>query len=89
MITGKGLMQLGFASLTDFVLQDDGNGPYIKEWNSSKQRPTTADIEAANIVWQAEYAAAATAKTNRLASVKSKLEALGLTTEEVKEAFGI
>ena len=31
----------------------------------------------------------AIAKQNRLDSVKSKLEALGLTTEEVKTAFGI
>ena len=31
----------------------------------------------------------ATAKADRLASVKSKLEAMGLTSEEVKEAFGI
>jgi len=29
------------------------------------------------------------AKQDRLASVKSKLEALGLTTEEVQDAFGI
>ena len=29
------------------------------------------------------------AKQERLASVKSKLEALGLTTEEVQEAFGL
>jgi len=28
-------------------------------------------------------------KQERLASVKSKLEALGLTTEEVQEAFGL
>ena len=31
----------------------------------------------------------AIAKQNRLDSVKSKLEALGLTTEEVQEAFGL
>ena len=31
----------------------------------------------------------ATAKQNRLDSVKGKLEALGLTTEEVKDAFGL
>ena len=31
----------------------------------------------------------ATAKADRLISVKSKLEALGLTTEEVKDAFGL
>jgi hypothetical protein len=41
----------------------------------------------AALVIQAE--ADATAKANRLASVKSKLEALGLTTEEVQDAFGI
>jgi hypothetical protein len=29
------------------------------------------------------------AKQDRLASVKSKLEALGLTTEEVQDAFGL
>ena len=29
------------------------------------------------------------AKQDRVASVKSKLEALGLTTEEVQDAFGI
>lgn len=31
----------------------------------------------------------ATAKADRLVSVKSKLEALGLTAEEVKDAFGL
>ena len=31
----------------------------------------------------------AVAEANRMASVKEKLEALGLTTEEVKTAFGI
>jgi hypothetical protein len=31
----------------------------------------------------------AAAKVNRLASVREKLEALGLTTEEVKDAFGL
>ena len=56
MITGKGLIQLGFTSLTDFILQDDGNGPYIKEWNSSKPRPTVADVEAAHTAWENDYA---------------------------------
>ena len=36
-----------------------------------------------------QEAAAAVAKQNRLDSVKTKLEALGLTTEEVKDAFGL
>jgi len=55
MITSKGLMQLGFVPEKDFVLQDDGSGTYISEWLSSSDRPTTADIEAAHAVWQAEY----------------------------------
>ena len=55
MITGKGLIQLGFNPLDDFVLQDDGNGTYISEWLSSSDRPTIADIEAAHTEWQAGY----------------------------------
>tara|TARA_R110002020_G_scaffold270524_1_gene485784 strand:- start:7283 stop:7537 length:255 start_codon:yes stop_codon:yes gene_type:complete len=41
----------------------------------------------AALVIQAD--ADAIAKQNRLDSVKSKLEDLGLTTEEVQEAFGL
>jgi len=55
MITDKGLIQLGFNPLDDFVLQDDGNGTYISEWLSSSDRPTTADIESAHAEWQAEH----------------------------------
>jgi len=57
MITAKGLQQLGFISLTDFVLQDDsdGNGTYIAEWLSDQPQPSLADIEAAHAVWQAIY----------------------------------
>ena len=36
-----------------------------------------------------ELVAEASSKQDRLASVKSKLETLGLTTEEVQDAFGI
>jgi hypothetical protein len=55
MITDKGLIQLGFNPLDDFVLQDDGSGSYIKEWNSNKPKPTTTDIEAAHTEWQTQY----------------------------------
>ena len=41
----------------------------------------------AALVIQSEADAAA--EVNRMASAKEKLEALGLTTEEVKTAFGI
>ena len=55
MITDKGLIQLGFALVTDFTLQDKGNGAYIKEWNSDKPQPTESEIEAAHTEWQSEY----------------------------------
>ena len=55
MITSEGLKHLGFAPEVDYVLQDDGNGTYIRDWLSSSHRPTTADIESAHAEWQAEY----------------------------------
>tara|TARA_R110000824_G_C14898605_1_gene645214 strand:+ start:385 stop:654 length:270 start_codon:yes stop_codon:yes gene_type:complete len=89
MITSNGLKHLGFTPEVDYSLQDDGNGVYLKEWLSSSDRPTIADIEAAHAEWQTEYDANKAEKENRVSSVKTKLEALGLTTEEVKDAFGL
>ena len=54
-ITAKGLQQLGFTPLEDFVLQDNGNGAEIDEWNSSSPIPSEADIEAAYAVWENDY----------------------------------
>ena len=85
MSIARGLKHLGFTPNEDFVLQDDGAGPYIYEWLSNEDRPTLIDIEAGQVEWGIEQAA----KQDRLVSVKSKLEALGLTTEEVREAFGL
>jgi hypothetical protein len=45
--------------------------------------------EAQAMVEIANRQAAESAKQVRLASVKEKLESLGLTTEEVKDAFGL
>ena len=56
MITSEGLKQLGFTPQVDYVLQDDGNGVYLKEWLSSKQQPTVADIEIAHTAWDNDYA---------------------------------
>ena len=58
-------------------------------WDGPDPQPTQEELEAAWIEAQQVADADTTAKGNRLASVKSKLETLGLTTEEVKEAFGI
>ena len=55
MITSNGLQKLGFVSGVDFTLQEDGQGVYIKEWNSASPQPTKAEIEAAHAKWQAEY----------------------------------
>ena len=60
------------------------------EWHDGNPNGITAEqitAKQAELVIQAETDAADEA--NRLASVKEKLEALGLTTEEVKTAFGI
>ena len=57
--------------------------------HSADDKPTQEWLEAEltrqQDVWDAEQVA----KQGRLASVKSKLEALGLTSEEVQEAFGL
>ncbi len=58
-------------------------------WDGPDPQPTQEELEVAWVEAQQVAAAADTAKANRLASVKSKLEALGLTTEEVQEAFGL
>ena len=55
-ITSKGLQKLGFVSLTDYVLQDDGSGVFIKEWLSGSPQPTQAEIETADALWQNEDA---------------------------------
>ena len=47
--------------------------------------PSKALSDLQQEAWDAEQIS----KQDRLASVKSKLEALGLTTEEVQDAFGI
>lgn len=55
MITTHGLEQLGFDPVKDFILSDEGNGVFIKEWNSASPQPTEAKIEAAHVEWEAEH----------------------------------
>jgi hypothetical protein len=75
MVTSKGLQQLGFAR-SDFSLQDDGDGAYIKDWNSASPQPTEAEIETAHTEWQAEYdsKAYARARANAYASIGDQLD---------------
>jgi len=67
MITSKGLNQLGFTSLVDYVLQDDsdGNGAYIKTWISSENQPSVSAIEVAHATWQTAYDAQAYARSRK------------------------
>jgi hypothetical protein len=59
-------------------------------WHDGNPNGITAEqITAKQAVLVTQAEADAIAKQNRLDSVKSKLEALGLTTEEVQEAFGL
>jgi len=57
--------------------------------HADKEKPTKEWLEAELSRLQAKWDVDQIAKQERLASVKSKLETLGLTTEEVQEAFGI
>ena len=57
--------------------------------HADKEKPTKEWLEAELSRLQARWDVDQIEKQERLASVKSKLEVLGLTTEEVKEAFGI
>ena len=86
MSKAHGLQQLGFEPQVEFRLYDhsDGQGQRM-EWLSNQPQPSDAEISAGLTAWEDKQ----TAEVDRLASVKEKLEALGLTTEEVKTAFGI
>jgi len=55
MITATGLIKLGFEPEIDFMVQDDGDGAYIKEWMSATAQPSDADIMTADAQAQAEY----------------------------------
>ena len=73
----------------DVLLQDDGQGAYIKEWNLEKQKPTDAQLNALETQADEYEQNLITSKENNKASVKQKLQDLGLTVDEIKEAFGI
>ena len=57
--------------------------------HSADAKPTESDLTTALASQQTAFDDAATAKTTNTASAKTKLEALGLTVDEIKDAFGI
>jgi len=53
--------------MTEVVLQDDGSGPYIKQWNLSDKQPTESELNAAETAANAKEALRAV-QYNRAAS---------------------
>jgi hypothetical protein len=59
------------------------------EWSDESPKPTEEELESQWQEVQSEVAAAQQAKHDAKASAISKLQALGLTVEEVEVAFGL
>jgi len=57
--------------------------------DSSKTKPTEQECTEGLAKLQADYDQAITDKETKTASAKKKLQDLGLTVDEIKEAFGI
>jgi hypothetical protein len=67
----------------------DGDSYEGLTWLSETPKPTQEELEDLWPEVQAEVAAKAQAKIDAKASAIAKLEALGLTVEEVEVAFGL
>ncbi len=67
----------------------DGDDYSGLTWLSDTTKPTLAELEALSDEVETEIAAEVQAKLDDKASAISKLEALGLTVNEVSAAFGI
>ena len=74
---------------SEVKLQNDGQGDYIKEWNLDTAQPTQEQLDALETQADEYEANLITTKENNKASAKQKLQDLGLTVDEIKEAFGI
>ncbi len=57
--------------------------------DGSKSKPTESELTTELAAQQTAYDDAATAKTTNTASAKTKLKALGLTDDELRDAFGL
>jgi len=74
---------------SDVILKDEGQGAYIAEWNLEKAKPTDAQLNALETQANEYEANLITSKETNKTSAKQKLQDLGLTVDEIKEAFGI
>ena len=74
---------------TDSIWTLDGNDYEGLNWLSNTAKPTEKALEDLWPQVQAEVAAKAEAKIDAKASAIAKLQALGLTVQEVEVAFGL
>ena len=97
MITAGGLIQLGFKPEVDFRVSDNGSGAVIDVWLSDFPQPSEADIEAADVEYQAERDSQEYARLRKAeypsieecvhAILDDDLEALQAKRAEVKARF--
>ena len=88
MISAQGLIQLGFTPEADFVLQDNGNGPEIRDWNSNKPQPSESEIVAGQTAWDVEQVAKQAVTAETKSSAIGKLKSLGLNDAEIAIIIG-
>ena len=74
----------------NIVLANHGDEDFIEAWNvSGVTKPTDSQLDALETQANTYEENLITNKANNIASAKTKLEALGLSVDEIKEAFGI
>ena len=73
----------------DFLLVDNGEGAFIDNWDFDIPKPTLAELDALDAQADEYETNLRTIKENNKASAKQKLQDLGLTVDEIKEAFGL
>lgn len=62
--------------LTEVILQDDGNGAYIKEWNLDIPKPTMAQLDA--------FEAQANIVESNLQQVQKRIKEYGSIAEQIE-----
>ena len=86
MSISKALEKLGFDPINDFILQDDGDGAYIRDWNSASPQPSAEAVETARSEWQADYDSKAYAR-NRKAEYPSIEECIHAILDDDLDAL--
>jgi len=83
-------VNFGLEGNVEIANNSDGNGDFIERWNiDGLTKPTDSQLDALETQANTYEENLITNKTNNIASAKTKLEALGLSVDEIKEAFGI